>query len=78
MKDEQNYFSGLDKYGKVEQNEKKDGMYFIKITDGFIPEAIEAMDLLKSILDQIEENNIVIVKFLTDKNLYELVLRPKS
>ena len=72
------YFTGLDKYGKVEQNEKRDGKYFIKISDGFVPGAKRTMDLLKSILDQIEEKNLVVEKFITDINLYYMILKPKK
>lgn len=76
----QNYFSGLDRFGKVELNEKKSGKYFVKITEGFKTNASNCQDLFCLILKSIpeEENRLVIEKFITDNNLYYLILKPKQ
>jgi len=76
--DKKNFFSGLDKFGKVEQNEKKNGKYLIKITDGFKTHAENCRILFDLILGSIPEKDLVIEKFITDDNMYFLILKPKN
>jgi len=77
MPEEQNLITGLDEFGKVEQNEKKDGKYHFKITDGFKTTATNCGKLFNLILSEIPEKNLVIEKFITDNNLYHLILKVK-
>lgn len=77
MSEDQNLIPGLDEFGKVEQNEKKDGKYHIKITDGFRTTASNCRKLFDLILSEISEDNLVIERFITDKNMYHLILKPK-
>lgn len=78
MPEEQNLIPGLDEFGKVEQNEKKDGKYHFKITDGFKTHAENCRVLFDLILGSIPEKNLVIEKFITDDNMYYLILKPKN
>jgi len=75
--DKYNFFEGLDAFGKVEQNEKKEGKYFIKITEGFKTYAANCGILLDLILEAIPEKNLVIEQFNSDKNLFWLIIKPK-
>ena len=75
-----NFFPGLDAFGKVEQNEKNEGKYLIKITEGFRTTATNCSNLFDLILKTVPEpeNKLVIEKFVTDNNLYHLILKVKQ
>lgn len=71
-------FQGLEKFGKVEQNEKIGNSYHIKITKGFKTTATNCKKLFTLIMETIPENNLAIEKFITDENLYHLILTYKT
>lgn len=71
-------FDKLKGFGKIEKCHEKDGLFEIKITDGFIPNAIKTFKLMRLIDGIIGHTYSVIDECVTDENLFHYRLRQAS
>lgn len=68
----------LEKFGTVEECEERDGMLHVKITKGFHRGASNTTDLMYKVI-QLSHNKYPIVhRFVTDNNLFHLILKGKK
>ena len=65
----------LEKFGKVEQCEELNDMFYIKITDGFYINAMNTFELIKIINNEIGHTYKHIDKLVTENNLFYYILK---
>ena len=65
----------LQDHGKLEECQERDGMFHVKISDGFENNAVKTFLLANTITDANPKFPILHM-FITDKNLFHLILKP--
>lgn len=66
----------LEKFGTVEECEEKDGMLHVKITKGFHRGASNTFDLMDKVIKLSGNKYPIVHRFVTDNNLFHLILKP--
>ncbi len=69
--------SQLEKFGKVEQCEEREGMFHVKITSGFSSNANNTFKCSEIIIKSAAGDKYPSIKKVdTDENLFHLILKP--
>ncbi len=68
----------LERFGKVEQCEEKDGMLHIKITKGFNKDAKNTFECADKIMKLTDNKFPIVHKFITDSDFFHLILKPSK
>lgn len=67
----------LQSYGKVEVCEERDGMFHVKITDGFDGNAMNTFNLMKHIAAVTNDEYPLVHRCVTDKDMFDYVIKKK-
>lgn len=70
--------SKLEKFGKVEQCEKRDGMIHVKLTPSFGAQAVKVFECMKVITEEVGIKYPMVEKCITNEKLFHLILKPEK
>lgn len=65
----------LEKYGKVEICEEKDGKFHVLITDGFVNNAMEVFKLMQLIDTKTNKEYSYVDKCFADENKFHYIIK---
>lgn len=68
----------LKEYGEVQVCEEVNGKFHVKITKGFDSNAIKTFEIMKKITESVGDKYPIVDKCVTDDNLFDFILKPKS